>query len=56
MKTKKQKELIDSFLRTLDAEDKSVYRDIIVYLSELGYNPNRISHSSIAGTINRLPK
>lgn len=41
MKTKKQKELIDSFLRTLDAEDKSVYRDIIVYLSELGYNPKK---------------
>ena len=41
MKTKKQKELIDSFLRTLDDEDKSVYRDIIVYLSELGYNPKK---------------
>lgn len=41
MKTKKQKELIDSFFRTLDAEDKSVYRDIIVYLSELGYNPKK---------------
>lgn len=41
MKTKKQKELIDSFLRTLDNEDKSVYRDIIVYLSELGYNPKK---------------
>ncbi|MEQ7301659.1 hypothetical protein [Enterococcus avium] len=41
MKIKKQKELIDSFLRTLDAEDKSVYRDIIVYLSELGYNPKK---------------
>lgn len=41
MKTKKQKELIDSFLLTLTEEDKSVYRDIVLYLSELGYNPKK---------------
>lgn len=41
MKTKKQKELIDSFLLRLDDEDKSVYRNIVLYLSELGYNPKK---------------
>lgn len=41
MKTKKQKELIDSFLLTLDNKDKSVYRGIALYLSELGYNPKK---------------
>lgn len=41
MKTKKQKELIDSYLSGLEAEDKALYREIVVYLSELGYNPKK---------------
>lgn len=41
MKTKKQKKLINSFLLTLTEEDRSVYRDIVLYLSELGYNPKK---------------
>ncbi|MBO0455145.1 hypothetical protein JZO77_00085 [Enterococcus hulanensis] len=41
MKTKKQKELIDSFLLPLGAEDQSLYREIVIYLSELGYNPKK---------------
>lgn len=41
MKTKKQKELINLFLLTLTEEDRSVYRDIVLYLSELGYYPKK---------------
>ncbi|MGG5372629.1 hypothetical protein [Enterococcus sp. AZ196] len=41
MKTKRQKELIDSFLLTLDTETGALYREIVVYLSELGYNPKK---------------
>ncbi|MGG5318928.1 hypothetical protein [Enterococcus sp. AZ072] len=41
MKTKKQKELIDSFLLMLGAENESLYREIILYLSDLGYNPKK---------------
>lgn len=41
MKTKKQEEMIDSFLLTLGDENKSLYREIVVYLSDLGYNPQK---------------
>ena len=41
MKTKKQKELIDSFLSILDDEIRPLYKDIIMYLSEVGYNPQK---------------
>lgn|GEM_PF-457379 len=41
MKTKRQKELIESFLVTLETENQSLYREIAVYLSELGYNPKK---------------
>jgi len=41
MKTQKQRELVDLFLSELEEGDKSVYRDIAVYLSELGYNPKK---------------
>lgn len=41
MKTKRQEELINSFLVMLGDEIKSLYRDIIMYLSELGYNPQK---------------
>jgi hypothetical protein len=41
MKTKKQEELINSFLSLLGDEIRPLYQDIIVYLSELGYNPQK---------------
>jgi hypothetical protein len=41
MKTKKQQELIDSFLDTLDHELGLLYREIVLYLSELGYYPRK---------------
>ena len=41
MKTKKQEELINSFLSELDDENKQIYKDIIMYLSALGYNPKK---------------
>lgn len=41
MKTKKQEELVASFLSMLGEDDRAVYRDLITYLSELGYNPNK---------------
>lgn len=41
MKTKKQEELINSFLSILGDEVKPLYQDIIGYLSELGYNPQK---------------
>ena len=39
MKTKKQEELINSFLSPLDDTMKSLYQDIAACLDELGYNP-----------------
>jgi len=42
MKTKKQEELINTFLSSLSAfgdEIRPLYREIIMYLSEVGYNP-----------------
>ena len=41
MKTKKQKELVASFLVMLGDDDQSLYREIILYLSELGYHPKK---------------
>ncbi len=41
MKTKKQQELIDSFLDVLDHELGSLYREIVMCLSELGYYPRK---------------
>ena len=42
MKTKKHEELIDSYLNTMDVETASLYREIILHLSELGYNPVKL--------------
>ena len=39
MKTKKQEELVKEFLLRLGDEIRPVYQDIILYLSEIGYNP-----------------
>jgi len=41
MKTEKQKELIHSFLSTLGDETKPIYEELILYLSELGYIPQK---------------
>lgn len=41
MKTKKQEELVDSFLSELGEESRPQYRSIIMYLSELGYHPQK---------------
>jgi len=41
MKTKKQEELINSFLSNLEDEIKPVYRDIVIFLSDFGYNPKK---------------
>ena len=44
MKTKKQEELINSFISSLSAfgdEIGPLYKEIIIYLSELGYNPHK---------------
>lgn len=41
MKTKKQEELINSFLSSVGDDLEPLYRDIIMYLSELGYNPQK---------------
>ena len=44
MKTKKQEELVNSFISTLSAfgdEIGPLYREIIMYLSEVGYNPHK---------------
>ena len=41
MKTKKQEELINSLLMELDDVSRPLYRDISMYLLELGYNPKK---------------
>lgn len=41
MKTEKQKELVRSFLSTMPNERRPLYQEIITYLSELGYNPQK---------------
>ncbi|MCL2372405.1 MAG: hypothetical protein FWC78_03280 [Defluviitaleaceae bacterium] len=42
MKTKKHEELIASYLNALDAEIAPLYKEIILFLSELGYNPVKL--------------
>jgi hypothetical protein len=41
MKTKKQQELAESFLSELSDELRPLYRELIWYLSEIGYNPHK---------------
>ena len=41
MKTKKQEELINLYLSTFEETDRTLYLKIILYLSELGYNPQK---------------
>lgn len=41
MKTKKQAELVGSFLGSLGDEIRPVYQNLIAYLDELGYNPQK---------------
>lgn len=39
MKTKRQEELVKSFLSIVDDGNRPLYQDLTLYLSELGYNP-----------------
>jgi NRPS condensation-like uncharacterized protein len=41
MKTKRQEELVNEFLSRLGDKIRPVYQDIIMYLSEIGYNPHK---------------
>ncbi len=41
MKTKKQEELVNSYLSIIGEEIRPLYKEIIMYLSELGYNPKK---------------
>lgn len=41
MKTKKQEELVNAFLSALGDEIRPLYHDLIMYLSELGYHPQK---------------
>ncbi len=41
MKTKKQEELVTTYLSQLGYDISPLYHDIIMYLSELGYNPKK---------------
>lgn len=41
MKTKRQEELVNSFLSELDDGLRMLYQEIAMYLSELGYNPRK---------------
>jgi hypothetical protein len=41
MKSKKQEELVNSYLSMVGDEIRPVYRDIVIYLSELGYYPKK---------------
>ncbi|MHC1696312.1 MAG: hypothetical protein AB9835_13800 [Eubacteriales bacterium] len=41
MKTKRQEELVSSFLSLLCDEVKTLFQDLIICLSELGYNPSK---------------
>ena len=40
-RTKKQEELVNSFLSALGDDARPLYRDIILYLSGLGYHPHK---------------
>ena len=41
MKTKKQEELVESYLSQFGDDISPLYRDIIMHLSDLGYNPKK---------------
>lgn len=41
MKTKRQEELVNDFLSVLGDEIRPCYQDIIMFLSELGYHPQK---------------
>ncbi|MHB1462137.1 MAG: hypothetical protein ACYC1M_12705 [Armatimonadota bacterium] len=41
MKTKKQEELVTAYLSQFGDDISSIYHDIIMHLSELGYNPKK---------------
>ena len=41
MKSKRQEEMIDSYLSLVGDDIRPLYRDIIGYLAELGYNPKK---------------
>ena len=41
MKTKKQEELANAFLTEIEEDARPLYREIILYLSQLGYNPKK---------------
>lgn len=41
MKTKKQEELANAFLAEMEEDNRPLYREIILYLSQLGYNPKK---------------
>ena len=45
MKTKKQEELVNSYLSQFENEIKPLYQDIILFLSKLGYNPKKEKQS-----------
>jgi len=45
MKTKKQKELVESYLSPFENGIQLLYQDIILYLSELGYYPKKAGPS-----------
>ena len=42
MKIKKHEELVKSYLNTLDVKTAPLYKEIILFLSELGYNPVKL--------------
>lgn len=39
--TKKQQEIIDGLINGISAHEKSIYSNIIYYLAELGYIPQK---------------
>ena len=41
MKTKRQEDLVNTFLLDNANEQTPLYREIVVYLSEIGYNPKK---------------
>jgi hypothetical protein len=45
MKTEKQRELVNLFLIQLDDDDRRIYEEIIMFLSELGYVPRKVKSS-----------
>ena len=45
MKTKKQEELVKSYLAQFENEISLLFQDLAMYLSELGYNPKKVGPS-----------